>query len=367
MHAVAKLGRGLAVATVLGWTGCGLVGVELTSTPDSVRRGDPVTFGVKITNYSQCPTQMAIVYLLPFLPQSEFNNLLGPIPPDAPPELLEVVELVREFFDVLCSGGMPTPPDLGPAPEARSGGSCRRGNGEVVCRIANALPARLENSGSMTLVGLGDRLRCRVDAGVVTCEIHLPLPGASAAASATTSAMVTPLTCVTGEQIGEGGEGVAFCFVGTLPNLSGLAPREMAVGQIALNARGAGTVRNLAIAVSGDPDDLGVCKGGPDAGQACDRFDDACPSSACGEGICVGGNNDGRGCDKSSEMADCPNGGTCVLCADVPDDTFLPIDCTTTNVAAEPVPAMSPSLLGVLGGCLAAVGLWWLRRRRPLS
>ena len=143
----------------------------------------------------------------------------------------------------------------------------------------------------------------------------------------------------------------------------------MATGQVMLPARGEGLVRSIAIGIagfdpSGDSGTLGVCKGGANVGQACDDDDpNSCPGSTCGEGICDGGANDGKGCDESSATTDCGAGITCVLCQDVPDTGFLPIDCTTTYVSPETVPAMSPWGLAGLAGLLFASGTLWLRRR----
>jgi hypothetical protein len=82
----------------------------------------------------------------------------------------------------------------------------------------------------------------------------------------------------------------------------------------------------------------------------------------CGEGICDMGANEGKGCDEASAAADCPD-GSCILCTDVPDTGFLPVDCTTTYVAPETVPAISPWGLAGLAGILFAAGTLFLRRR----
>jgi IPTL-CTERM motif len=352
----------LALSLLALSSGCNSLGVEMTSTPDSVRRGDPVMFDIKLTNRSQCPLTLGAAELIAFIPVENFFELLfeGEIPPDAPPEVLEFVEEVRRFFDELCSGGepqLPEPPMLAT--------SCSRGPGEIVCELSRPLSAQQGSSGSMTFAGVGDRLRCEVDGGTMRCRLRIALPNGSATANATVAAAVKPLTCLTDADFGGDLEDVdALCFIGTFPAVEGLGPNEMATGQVTLAARGSGTVRNLVIAITNNDADLGVCKGGSAEGEACDMEDvDPCPGGSCGAGICLEGANDGLGCDEATAMMDCPD-GTCKLCADVAENGFLPIDCTTTIIAAEPVPTLSPWGLMALAAVLLAFGLLWSQRRR---
>jgi hypothetical protein len=220
----------------------------------------------------------------------------------------------------------------------------------------------------MTFSLLDGRLHCSVDDGIVHCPFRIDLPQDSSLSAATTWAATPGLTCSTAQQLFGVPqiEGVtALCFLGTFPMFTGLGGGQMASGQISLPAHGAGVTRNLVIAVSDDPDDAGVCKGGANAGQACDTSDSSpCPGSTCGEGICVGGDNDGLGCDVATQMTDCPNGGTCKACNDVPQNGFLPVDCTTTYVSPEPVPLMSGWGLAGLAALLFGTGTLWLERRR---
>jgi hypothetical protein len=182
--------------------------------------------------------------------------------------------------------------------------SRRRAAGEIDREISGRVA---EAGNGMTFSLFGDRLECVVDDGIVRCLFRVELPSASAPA-AVTSAVPVGLTCLTAEQLGipDEEEFAAACFLGTFPMLIGLGPAQMAAGQIVLPAHGAGV---------------------------------PCPGSTCGEGICVGGDNDGRGCDVATQAADCPNGGMCTACGDVPENGFLPFDCTTTYISPEPAPA----------------------------
>lgn len=361
--------RAAAAAALLCLSGCGLLTVEMTSTPETVRSGDPVTFDIKLTNTSQCPLEQSVAVLVPFISAAELNAEFGEIPPDAPPEVLAFIEELRQFVEELCTGGqpsIPTPPAQQPAITRPAGLSttCRRDDGAIVCRISG--PVR-EPGNAMTFSLFGDRLQCEVDDQIVGCEFHVPLPPMGEP-SGVTSAAIQNLTCLTTDVIGIlGDEFGAACFVGTFPLFEGLGPNEMATGSVTIPANGAGVTRNLIIAISGDAEDAGVCKGGADAGEACDNSDSSeCPGSTCGEGICVGGDTPGLGCDVATQMADCPNGGMCHVCADVPATDLLPIDCTTTYISPEGVPVMSPWTLAGLAVILFAAGSFWLQRwRRP--
>jgi hypothetical protein len=348
-------------------SGCNVLDVDMTSTPGSVRRGDPVTFDIKLTNRSQCPLETSAAILIAFIPAEEFFEQIvgveGEIPPDAPPEVLAFIEALRRFFDELCSGGEPALPEF---PELAT--SCRRGEGEIICDLSGPLPAQQGSSGSMTFSGLGDRLQCEVDDGTMRCQLRIPLPNGTTTANATVATATQPLTCLIAAELGGlSEEGDAICFLGTFPNnIEGLGPSEMATGQVVLPARGAGAVRNLVFAISSGDDDLGVCKGGGNAGDACNPADaeEDCPNSTCGEGICLNGTNPGLGCDKATEAGDCGAGGTCQACDDFAEDSFLPLDCTTTIIAAEPVPVMSPWALVGMAAVLFMFGALWLQRRR---
>lgn len=354
--------------------GCGLVSVDMTSTPATVKRGDPVTFDIKLTNQSQCPVASTAAFLIPFISPNEFEALFAvEVPPNAPPEILEFIRELRIFLDELCSGGTPTPPipptfATGPAVTAgtvseRMSARCHLNGHEVECLIAGRVSGA---ESGMTFALLDDRLDCSVDDGTVRCLFHLSLTQDSAPA-ATTSAASSPLTCLTPAQLGIPGEQEfgAICFLGSFPMFSGLGPLQMAEGQITLPAHGSGLTRNLVIAMSIDAEDAGVCKGGASAGEACDRSDlMPCPSSSCGEGICVGGDTPGVGCDVATEATDCPNGGMCKACSDTAQSDFLPLDCTTTYVSPEAAPAMSVWGLMTMAALLLMVGTWWLERRR---
>jgi len=353
--------------------GCGLVSVDMTSTPATAKRGDPVTFDIKLTNQSQCPLATSAAVLIPFISPIEFEALFNSVPADAPPEILAFLQELRAFFDELCSGGTPTlpmPPPFatGPAvtsgtPRERISARCHLNGNEVECLITGRVSGE---ANGMTFSLLGDRMDCSVDDGTVRCLFHISLTQDSTPA-ATTSAAISPLTCLTPAQLGipDDQEFGAICFLGSFPMFSGLGPLQMAEGQVTLPARGSGLTRNLVIAISPDAEDAGVCKGGASAGQACDRSDFMpCPSSSCGEGICVGGDTPGVGCDVATQATDCPNGGMCKVCSDPAQPSFLPIDCTTTYVSPEPAPAMSVWGLVTMAALLLVIGTVWLDRRR---
>jgi hypothetical protein len=360
---VCKLVRlGLVVGAVALSSGCGVLDLDMTSTPDSVRGGDPVTFDFKVTNHSQCPLDSTVVELFPFLSMDDLiSELTAGAPADLPAEMVAFLDEVREFFDELCSGGQPDFSDFPSLPAVSM--SCSRGEDEIVCRMSGPLGAHAGSSRSMTFAGLGDHLQCEVDGGTVSCQLHLPLVKAAANATGSAAAAVQSLTCLTASQLGFPDEDpAALCFLGTLPNIEGLGPGEMAEGQITLPARGEGFVRNIAIAFT-EQDELGVCKGGSEAGKACDPSSQGpCPGSTCGKGICVGG-NEGMGCDTATEGADC-GAGTCVVCEPAdPEMGVLPFACTTTYIAPEQVPAMSPWGLAALAALLFLFGSLWLRWR----
>ena len=363
----------VALATVgLSLGGCGLVSVDMTSTPSTVKHGDPVSFDIKLTNQSQCPLETSGAVLIPFISERELQAAFSQIPPNAPPEILAFIDALRMFLDELCSGGSPTPPTFpafatGPAVTSgtftnRLSGRCHLDGSDLACEI----DGRVSGGNGMTFPLLGDRLECSIDDGIVRCLFHIALsPGAAPAAVA--AAAISPLTCLTPQQLGAPNdqEFGAVCFLGTFPMITGLGPAQMAEGQITLPAHGAGVVRNLVFAFSPNPDEAGVCKSGTSAGQACDVFDSAsCPGSTCGEGICVGGDRPNDGCDVAMQATDCPNGGTCKACNDVPQSGFLPLDCTTTYVSPEPAPVMSQWGLLATAAVLLMLGTWWVERRR---
>jgi hypothetical protein len=370
----------LALGAMTLGSGCGPLDVELTSSPEVVGYGDPVTFGIKITNTSQCPLKEPGAALVAFLPLSEFNffQLIAGVPADeVPPEVLAFLEALQTYFDELCAGGDPTPPD---PPELANGAamttSCRRSGSEVVCEASGPVAGQMPGGGSMTLAALGERLRCEIDAGTMRCTFRVAVAGPQAAGGASAALAIQSLTCVTGPELleelggpagivlGDDPESVAVCLVGDVENPQGLDPAQMATGQVVLPARGSGLVRNLLVGIS-DGEDAGVCKGGANGGQACDQDDSGdCPGSTCGEGICVDGANDGLGCDQATAGADCP-GGSCVLCFDDSDNEFPPLDCTETRIAPRPAPTASPWGLAALAAALLAGGTWLLRRRLP--
>jgi hypothetical protein len=348
-------------------SGCTGLGVEMTSTPDSVRAGQPVTFDFKVTNRSQCPTQSTVAEIIAFIPADQFfGNLTAGAPSNLPPEVLAFFEELRVFFDELCAGGepdLPTPP-MFPCPAM----SCSRGEGEILCQMSGQLSGEAASSPGMTFANLGDQLRCEVEGEAIRCQLRIPVPTASATASGTGAALPPEFSCLTGAD-DFGGQSGALCFLGTFQNPAGLGPSGMATGQVALPARGSGFVRNLIFAGSfdtTDAEDLGVCKNGPDAGEGCDQSEsDSCSGGGtCGEGICQGGGNNGLGCDAATAMIDCPGvGAVCQLCNDLAENGFLPVDCTTTYIAPEGVPAMSPWGLTGLAVLLMTAGIFWLQRR----
>lgn len=344
----------LIAGLTLALAGCGAVSVEMTSTPDRVNFGDPVTFDIKLTNRSQCPVGPPQVQLTAFIPVENFEfEILGDMPSDPPEELLELVDLIEAFFDELCAGGLPTEPDM-----ALSPASCARDAGDILCTITGPAPGQQEPTGSMTFATLGNRLRCEVNNGTLNCQLRLPLPPAGAAGEARGSAGLVvnqTLDCVPGGD-------QAFCAVGDIDNPLGLLGGQMAIGQVVLPASGSGPLRNLVFVLQEDESEIGVCKGGTDVGQACsqDSMLD-CPGSSCGEGICLNGTNAGGGCDEATAMVDCP-GGTCELCSEL-SGFGLPIDCTETYVAPQRAPAASPWGLVALAAVLCAAGMWLLRRR----
>lgn len=248
MSSISILRRVPLALTIIGLVlsgGCRVLDVDMTSTPDAVRRGDPVTFDIKITNRSQCPLKPVVgAFLVAFIPLSEFTDLFGELPPDAPPEVLEFAEKVRMFFDELCSGGDPVFPDF---PEVMAlTTSCNRSGSEIVCQMSGPIPARQGNDSGMTFATMGDRLQCAVDGALMSCRLRIPLPPGASTAGGTTAAAVQQMTCFTGADFGvpdelSDAENFAVCFVGNpLTTLVGLAPGEMATGQVTLAARGAG-------------------------------------------------------------------------------------------------------------------------------
>lgn len=356
--------RILALTLLVLVSGCTVLDVDMTSTPDVVRRGQPVTFDITLTNRSSCPLKTSAALLIAFIPAENFLfEVLGVSRENVPPELAELIDLLEMFFDELCSGGEPIPPDL-----ASAATSCVRSGGDVLCQMSMPLPAHEGSTGSSTFAGLGDRLQCEVDDGTVRCQLRIPLPqGAETAHATSRAAAVEPLSCIPADQVGElpFGDADAVCFVGSLStNIEGLGPNGVGNGQIALPARGAGRVRNIVIAIADSDDELGVCKGGTNPGDACAMDDptDCQDGGSCAEGICEGGANNGRGCDTGSAVMDCGAGITCQPCSDLAQDSFLPIDCTETIISAEPVPVMSPRLLAGLAVVLLLFGSFWLHR-----
>lgn len=357
----------LAGATAIG--GCGVVTVQMTSTPDIVRSGDPVTFDITLTNQSPCPVENTVAILIPFIPQWELDAEFTGIPADAPPEILEFIQALRDFLDELCAGGtppFPTPPAIAVAAGSRGPGlaaACQFDDDKIRCKFS--MPTRGGSNGlSFTL--FQGRLLCSVDDSIVNCGFEVDVPGGEAP-SATTSAVVQQqLNCLTPEQLGVGvieeelGEVGAVCFIGVFPMFEGLTGNGVANGQVTLPARGAGPMRNLVIAISPDSDEVGVCEGGSDAGEPCDLFDSGdCTGGTCSPGICVDGGTPGAGCDADGDCA----GGTCEDCAVEVPPMALPIDCTTTYVSPEAVPVTSMWGLAGLALALAVAGTLWLRRR----
>lgn len=336
--------------------GCGVIEVVMTSAPDSARAGDPVAFDLKITNRSQCPSLPPEVVLEAFIPlQSIFAGLNSELPPNAPPELIDFFNELKMFFEEVCAGGNPTPPM---APIATT--ACRRGDGEMVCTATGPAPAHEGENTSMTFATLGNRVRCELDAGTMRCELHLPLANGTAPAAGGAAALLVTqsLDCITGPEFVDQNAPVAVCAVGSINNPQGLAPGEMATGQVTLRAQGAGNLRNL-VFIANNSD--GVCKGGANAGQACESG--GCPGSSCGEGICKGGSNDGKGCDVPNAATDCPGvSATCVACDTTTGAAFLSFDCTSTYVSPEPAPTMSPWGLASMAVGLLVAGSLWLRR-----
>ena len=357
--------------------GCGLVGVDMTTSPATARRGDPITFDVKLTNYSQCPVAESAAVIIPFISDNTIEAAFrSELPPDAPPEIVQYLEQLHAFLLDLCNGGTPTLPPtpniaVGPATSAPTGvsGGCRRVPSGLDCEIS--APVQGGTSG-MTFPLFDNHLQCSVGEGVVRCVTHIDLPQTSTSSQAVASALDPPLTCKTAEELGAAvvdgfgfGPGSVICYLGTFPMIGGLGGGEMGEGQIVLPAHGSGTTRNIVIAMSTDAEDAGVCKGGTNKGLACTSSDDCPPSSDCGEGICVGGTNAGAGCDASTAWTDCPGmGATCKACDDVGSSTFLPLDCTTTYISPEPAPLMSMGGLLALAAILLVTGTLWLERRR---
>lgn len=355
--------------------GCGVVSVDMTSTPATVRSGDPVTFDIKLTNHSQCPLETSAAILIPFISRSELNaELSGALPPDAPPEVRAFLEELRAFIEGLCSGGTPAIPtpafDQQPPVNNGLSASCHRGESAIVCEISGRVQ---EPGNGMTFTLFRDQLHCEVNDQIVGCEFQVPLPQASTP-SAVAAAAISSLTCLTAAEFAAqmgipdivgGQEFGAICFLGSLAMPTGLGPNGMATGQVILPARGSGPMLNFVFALSGDTEDVGVCKGGSEAGAACDRSDSGSCSGGgtCGEGICTAGGNAGKGCDVATMAGDCP-GGACQVCAvDLPPGA-LPLDCTTTYVSPDPAPVMSSWGLIGMAILLLATGTLWLQRQR---
>jgi len=123
------------------------------------------------------------------------------------------------------------------------------------------------------------------------------------------------------------------------------------------------TTRNLCRPGFTDAGDLGVCKGGTDAGEACTEDTD-CDGGSCEEGVCTGGGaNDGQGCSVANQAVDCP-GGACEPCDALAENGFLPVDCTVTYIAPQGVPTMSRWGLIAMAGLLLLTGSLLLQQRR---
>jgi hypothetical protein len=364
-YGTADIGRVLGVTLLVLASGCAVLDVDLTTTPDIARPGDPVTFDVTLTNRSSCPLETSVAIIIPFIQAENFLTEFFGASRSRVPEIEGLFELLESFFDELCSGGDPAPPTV---PAVTS--SCDMTSDAVVCQLSMPLPQHAGGTGSASFAGLGDSLQCELSDGTLRCQLRIPLAAPGAPADAVNNAIVPALTCVRIEEVddplleAEFAGTDALCFLGSLPDVDGLGPNAMANGQIVLPARGAGRVRNLVIAIGDNEDDMGVCKdGSADEGQPCDLESMTdCPGSSCGEGICEGGGNDGLGCDTSTAMMDCP-GGSCVECDDLAEDSFLPIDCTEMIISAQPAPVMSTWMLAGLAVVLALFGTLWLRRR----
>jgi len=372
MHAVlgTRLILPVLMALLASAGGCGLVTVEMTSSPPTAQTGDPVTFNITLTNQSPCPMDTTFAILFPFISQSELDAQFAEIPPDAPPEILEFVQELREFLDELCAGGQPTipTPPIIPAVEpptlAGLTTGCRRGDGVIECEFSLRLR---EQATPMSFALFRGRMQCEIVEQIARCRFEIPLPETAQTGGVTNAA--TALNCLTPEQLGlpsdvslEGEVG-AFCIVGTFPMLRGLEGNEIAAGQVTLPARGAGIMRNLIIVGSEDEDEAGVCKGGATPGAPCELNVSNCFGGMCLPGICVGGTNSGQGCNA---LGDCPMASDCVQCAAELPIGALPIDCTTTYVSPEGAPVASPWALAVLACALVITGTYWLRRRRAL-
>src|SRR5262245_8200619 len=265
------IGRVIGVSLLVLASGCTVLDVDMTTTPEVVKPGQPVTFNVKLTNRSSCPLDTSVAVIFPFIQAEHFLTELLGAPVSQAPELDGLLEIVREFFDELCAGGDPTLPTFSDVTT-----SCDLGSGAILCRLLMPLPeAHSGSSGSASLVA-SDNLQCELDDGTIRCQLRIPLPPAAATAGAVNNQLVQALNCVPIDEIddliiaGELGDAGALCFLGTLPDPDGLGPNEMATGQVSLPASGAGRVRNLVIAIADNEETLGVCKDGPNEGDACE-------------------------------------------------------------------------------------------------
>ena len=194
----------LALGLVALFSGCAVLNVEMTSTPETVRGGEPVTFDLKATNRSQCPVFGAAVEIIAFIPVDEFNAAFedefgGGNPSDVPPEVLEFFQELRMFFDELCAGGTPDFPE----PPMFST-SCGRGEGDIVCTMSGALSSHEGNIGSMSFGLLANQLRCEINDASVSCQLHVPLPKGAPGAGGTGAAATKALECLTTDELNGG-------------------------------------------------------------------------------------------------------------------------------------------------------------------
>ncbi len=325
----------VAVMVAALCAGCSRIDVDLSSSPSTVRTGDPVTFDVALMNRSTCPVGNVTALLVPFVPR---NLLINQITDPA------VRNALSNALDAFCNGGTFDIP---------GSGGCQIANGELICmggdttgNSTGGAPA----TATMLSTDTDGSITCETDGSRITCHIPLSMAGMGEQIGASSVGnSLSPLVCATGPN---GRLGACFTLK--------LDPNETKSGQIIMTPLDGGLTRNFILAFA--TKNQGVCKTGLKDVPCSANADCAGMSNTCGSGICSGGTNDGHGCDVAG---DCPGaGGSCVACTVPPDGQVLAnLACTSTNVVR---PELAPTLSrpGIAAVIVLLLGVGYLALRR---
>ena len=330
---VTRVGVAVMVAALCG--GCSRIDVDLSSSPSTVRVGDPVTFDVALMNRSTCPIGNVTALLVPFVPR---NLLIDRIQDPA------VRNTLSNALDAFCNGGTFDIP---------GSGGCQISNGELICMAndttggtggapATATMLSTDSNGSIT---------CETDGSRITCHIPLSIAAMGEQIGAdSVGNSLSPLVCGTGP-----GGRLGACFTVKLD------PGETKTGQLMMTPFDGGPTRNFILATA--TKNQGVCKTGTKDAPCSTNADCAGMSNTCGSGICSGGTNDGLGCDVAGDCT----GGSCVACTVPPDGQILSnLACTSTNVVRPQLaPMLSPS--GIAAVVVLLLGVAYVALRRTVT